>query len=495
MDSIITWKVLRYGRLAIQGKDHTDMSILGSKKEQENYNKKSAWLKYDDKQRKELNSLCEDYKEFLSECKTERECTAYAVKLLKKAGYEDLKEVIKKGKKLKEGDKVYAVNMDKAIAAFLIGKEPLENGMKILGAHIDSPRLDLKQVPLYEAGGQALLDTHYYGGIKKYQWVTVPLAMHGIVCKKNGENIIINIGEKEGDPVFTVSDLLVHLSQDQLAKTGANVVEGEDLNILVGNEPLKDEDKEAVKANIIKLLDDNYDIGEDDFLSAELELVPAGKARDLGLDRSMIIGYGHDDRVCAYTSLVAFLETKATDRTACCLLVDKEEIGSVGATGMQSLFFENVIAELINLEGDYSELKVRRALSNSHMLSSDVSAAFDPNYEAAFEKKNTAFLGKGIVFNKYTGTKGKSGANDANPEFFAKIRAALEKHEVNYHTAELGKVDVGGGGTIAYIMAKYDMQVIDAGVAVLSMHSPCEVVSKADVYETKEAYVAFLNEI
>lgn len=466
-----------------------------NKKEHDDYNKKAAWLKYDGKQRKNLNALCEDYKEFLSECKTERECTAFAIKLLEKAGYDDIREVIKKGKKLKEGDKVYAVNMGKAIAAFLIGKQPLENGMKILGAHIDSPRLDLKQVPLYESDGQALLDTHYYGGVKKYQWVTIPLAMHGVVCKKDGSQVIINIGEKDDDPVFTISDLLIHLSQDQLTKPGAKVVEGEALNILVGSEPLKDEDKDAVKSNIIKLLNDMYDIDEDDLLSAELELVPAGKARDLGFDRSMIAGYGHDDRVCAYTSLIALLETEETDRTACCLLVDKEEIGSVGATGMQSLFFENIVAELVNLEGDYSELKVRRALANSHMLSSDVSAAFDPNYGEAFEKKNTAFLGKGIVFNKYTGSKGKSGSNDANPEFFAKIRAALEKHEVNYHTAELGKVDLGGGGTIAYIMAKYDMQVIDAGVAVLSMHSPLEVVSKADVYETKEAYVAFLKEI
>ncbi|MCR5823530.1 MAG: aminopeptidase [Lachnospiraceae bacterium] len=457
--------------------------------------KANAWLKYNDKKRKEVNALAEDYKAFLSANKTERECVKSAVELAKKNGYKDLKDLIKAGTKLKAGDKVYYNNMGKALALFIIGTRPLEDGMKILGAHVDSPRLDLKQVPLYENTEQALLDTHYYGGIKKYQWVTLPLALHGVVAKKDGSVIELNIGEDENDPVFEVSDLLVHLAAKQVEKTGAKVIEGEDLNILVGSEPLKGIDKDAVKENLLKILKEKYDMDEDDFLSAEIEAVPAGPARDLGLDRSMITGYGHDDRVCAYTSLVAMLETKSVDRTAACLLVDKEEIGSVGATGMQSFFFENAIAELVNLTGDYSELKVRRALANSHMLSSDVSAAFDPNYPDVFETKNAAYFGKGIVYNKYTGVKGKSGSNDANAEYIAQIRAAMDKNDVAFQTAELGKIDVGGGGTIAYIMAKYNMQVIDAGVPVLCMHSPWEIVSKSDVYEAKQAYLAFLKEI
>ncbi len=457
--------------------------------------KKNAWLTYSASERKNLDKLCEDYKAFISDCKTERECAAESIAILKKHGYLDLDECVAKGKTLKSGDKVYKNNMGKAVAAFIVGKKPVEKGMIILGAHIDSPRLDLKQVPLYEDTEQALFDTHYYGGVKKYQWVTIPLALHGVIAKKDGTVVTVNVGEDPSDPVFEVTDILIHLAAKQLEKSGAKVIEGEALNVIVGSEPLKGEEKEAVKANVLKLLKDKYKITEDDFLSAEIEVVPAGRARDLGFDRSMITGYGHDDRVCAYTSLAAMIDTKETDRTAACLLVDKEEIGSVGATGMHSVFFENAVAELINLTTDYSELKVRRALANSVMLSSDVSAAYDANYPEVFEKKNTAYFGKGIVYNKYTGSRGKSGSNDANAEYFASIRAAMDKNKVAFQTAELGKVDVGGGGTIAYIMAKYNMQVIDAGVAVLCMHSPWEIVSKSDVYEAYKAYKAFLKEM
>lgn len=453
-----------------------------------------VWNTYTKQEMTQLEKLCKEYKEFISSCKTERESTVEAVKQAKAAGYRDLADVISAGVKLQPGDKVYSVCMKKSVVLFHIGTEPLENGMAILGAHIDTCRLDVKQNPLYEDGGFALLDTHYYGGIKKYQWVTIPLALHGVVAKKDGNVIDVNIGEDDKDPVFCVTDLLIHLASEQLQKKGAKVVEGENLDILVGSYPLKGEDKEAVKAGILKLLKDKYDIEEDDFLSAELTLVPAGKARDLGFDRSMILGYGHDDRVCAYTSLAAMLELKQAKRTACCLLVDKEEIGSVGATGMQSHFFENALAEVLNAMGCYSELAVRRCLQNSVMLSSDVSAGFDPLYANAFDKKNAAFLGHGMVFNKYTGARGKSGSNDANAEYMAKIRDIMDKHKVRFHTAELGKVDFGGGGTIAYIMSLYGMQVIDSGVAVLSMHAPWEVVSKIDVYETKKGYSAFLEE-
>ena len=453
-----------------------------------------VWNTYTKQEMTQLEKLCKEYKEFISSCKTERESTVEAVKQAKAAGYRDLADVISAGVKLQPGDKVYSVCMKKSVVLFHIGTEPLENGMAILGAHIDTCRLDVKQNPLYEDGGFALLDTHYYGGIKKYQWVTIPLALHGVVAKKDGNVIDVNIGEDDKDPVFCVTDLLIHLASEQLQKKGAKVVEGENLDILVGSYPLKGEDKEAVKAGILKLLKDKYDIEEDDFLSAELTLVPAGKARDMGFDRSMILGYGHDDRVCAYTSLAAMLELKQAKRTACCLLVDKEEIGSVGATGMQSHFFENALAEVLNAMGCYSELAVRRCLQNSVMLSSDVSAGFDPLYANAFDKKNAAFLGHGMVFNKYTGARGKSGSNDANAEYMAKIRDIMDKHKVRFHTAELGKVDFGGGGTIAYIMSLYGMQVIDSGVAVLSMHAPWEVVSKIDVYETKKGYSAFLEE-
>ena len=383
--------------------------------------------------------------------------------------------------------------MDKTSALYHIGKAPIENGMNILGAHIDSPRIDIKQNPLYEDNDFAMLDTHYYGGIKKYQWVTLPLAMHGVIVKKDGTIVNVVIGEDDNDPVLGISDLLVHLSQEQMQKTAAKVIDGEDLNIIIGSMPLKDEEKEAVKANAMKLIADRYGVDEEDFLSAELEIVPAGKARDFGLDRSMIIAYGQDDRVCAYTSLAAMLELDGEiEKTCCCLLVDKEEIGSVGATGMSSMFFENSVAELMNLMGDYSELKLRRALRNCKMLSSDVSAAFDPTYASAFEKKNSAFFGRGVVFNKFTGSRGKSGSNDANAEFVAEVRRVMDDSGVMFQTAELGRVDLGGGGTIAYISAKYGMQVIDSGVAVLSMHAPWEITSKADVYEAKKCYAAFL---
>lgn len=455
---------------------------------------KNAWNKYDENGIKEVFSFCEGYKDFMSKCKTERECVKESIEIAEKHGFVDLKEVIKSGKSLKAGDKVYANNMDKALVLFVIGTEPLEKGLKILGAHIDSPRLDLKQNPLYEDSELALLETHYYGGVKKYQWVTLPLAIHGVVAKKDGSKIDVVIGEDDNDPVVGISDLLIHLSADQLGKTAAKVIEGEDLNVLVGSMPLKDEEKNAVKANVLKLLKEKYDFEEEDFLSAELEVVPAGKARDYGLDRSMVMAYGHDDRVCSYTSLVALLEVENLDRTAVCLLVDKEEVGSIGATGMHSKFFENMVAEVMDRTEGYSELKMRRCLSSSRMLSSDVSAAFDPNYPGVMERKNSAFFGKGLVFNKYTGARGKGGCNDANAEYMAALRAMMEKHDVTFQTAELGKVDQGGGGTIAYILAEYGMEVIDCGVALQNMHAPWEIASKVDIYETKKGYVAFLKE-
>ena len=456
--------------------------------------RKNVWTNYGKKELAELEKLNKNYRHFLDHGKTERECVKAAVKQAKKEGFKDLKEVIRSGEKLQAGDRVYDVFMEKAIALFIIGSKDMEKGMNILGAHIDSPRLDLKQNPLYEDTELAYLDTHYYGGIKKYQWVAIPLALHGVVAKKDGSVVEINIGEEEDDPVFCISDLLIHLSGEQMEKKGAKVVEGEALNLLIGNMPLKDEEKDAVKRNVLNLLKEKYDIEEEDFLSAELEVVPAGKARECGLDRSMILAYGQDDRVCAYTSLEAILDTKKVKRTACCILVDKEEIGSVGATGMQSRFFENTVAELLNCMGVYSDLALRRTLANSKMVSSDVSAAYDPEYASVFEKKNAAYFAKGIVFNKYTGSRGKSGSNDANAEYMAELRKILEKHNVAFQTAELGKVDIGGGGTIAYILALYGMQVIDCGVAVMSMHAPWEIVSKADVYEAKKCYMAFLAE-
>ena len=457
-------------------------------------NEKCAWEKYDEQGIKEIFDFNEGYKNFMSLCKTERECVKETIRIAEENGYKNLDDVIKNGEALKAGDKVYANNMDKAIALFIVGERPMEDGMKILGAHIDSPRLDLKQNPLYEDTDLALLETHYYGGIKKYQWVTLPLAIHGVVCKKDGTKVDIVIGEDDNDPVIGISDLLVHLAQTQQEKKANKVIEGEDLNVLVGSIPLKGEEKDAVKANILKILNDKYGIEEEDFLSAELEIVPAGKARDYGIDRSMVMAYGHDDRVCSYTSLMAMLKVEKIDKTCVCLLVDKEEIGSVGATGMQSKFFENTVAEVMDRVGDYSDIKLRRALKNSKMLSSDVSAAFDPNYPSVMEKKNSAYFGKGLVFNKYTGSRGKGGCNDANPEFIAELRAIMDKHDVAFQTAELGKVDQGGGGTIAYILANYNMEVIDCGVALHNMHAPWEVASKVDIYEAMKGYYAFLLE-
>lgn len=457
--------------------------------------RENAWKKYSEEQVAELEEVSAAYRKFLDKGKTERECVKEIVKLAQKAGYKDIEKIISKDKKLKAGDKVYAVNMKKSVALFQIGKTPMEQGMNILGAHIDSPRLDVKQNPLYEDTDFAYMDTHYYGGIKKYQWVALPLAIHGVIVKKDGSTAEVVIGEDENDPVLCITDLLIHLSGEQLEKKAAKVIEGEQLDILVGSRPLAGTEKESVKANILKLLEDKYQITEEDFLSAELEIVPAGKAKNSGIDSSMIMAYGQDDRVCAYTSLAAMLEVEDPERITCCLLVDKEEIGSVGATGMQSRFFENVTAEVMERTGKYSELLLRRCLANSCMLSSDVSAAFDPLFAGSFEKKNAAYFGRGMVFNKFTGARGKSGSNDANAEYFAKIRRVMDDAGVAFQTAELGKVDQGGGGTIAYILALYGMEVIDCGVAVLNMHAPWELTSKADIYETKKGYEAFLKNV
>lgn len=461
---------------------------------------KNVWEKYDEEQLKVVNALSDAYRTFLDKGKTERECIDQIVNRIENEGYVELESLIKENKTLKAGDKVYSVCMNKSIVMYQIGKRSMVEGLNILGAHIDSPRLDVKQNPLYEDGGIAYLDTHYYGGVKKYQWVTLPLALHGVIVKKDGTTIEVNIGEEEDDPVFFVSDLLIHLAGEQLEKKAAKVIEGEALDIVVGNMPIinKDrekEEKEAVKKNVLQILKDMYDIEEEDFLSAEIEVVPAGCAREAGFDRSMVLAYGHDDRVCAFTSLEAMLEVDEPERTTCCILVDKEEIGSVGATGMQSRFFANTVAEVLNLLGEYSELNVRRCLAASFMLSSDVSAAFDPSYASSFDKKNAAFLGQGMVFNKFTGSRGKSGSNDANAEYIAQIRKIMDEGEISFQTAELGKVDVGGGGTIAYILALYGMNVIDCGVAVLNMHAPWEAISKADLMETKNGYKVFLQKI
>ena len=455
--------------------------------------RKTAWNTYNKTELRKLETVSKEYRAFLDAGKTERECVIGAIERAKAAGYRDLKEIIAENGKLKAGDRVYADCMGKAIMLFIVGKKTMEKGFNIIGAHIDSPRMDLKQNPLYEDTGIAYLDTHYYGGIKKYQWVTLPLALHGVVAKKDGTVVNVVIGEDENDPVVGISDLLIHLSAEQMQKKAAEVIGGEDLNVIIGGMPLKDEEKEPVKANMLKILKDKYGIEEEDFLSAEIEVVPAGKSRELGLDRSMIIGYGHDDRVCAFAQIKAMLDIKNTpDATCCCILADKEEIGSVGATGMHAKYFENTVAEIMNLTGEYSELKLRRALTNAHMLSCDVSAGFDPNFAGVFEKKNSAFLGQGVCFNKYTGARGKSGSNDANAEYMAKLRKWMDDAKVNYQTAELGRVDAGGGGTIAYICAEYGMEVIDSGVAVLSMHAPWEIISKADLYEAFKSYRAFL---
>ena len=450
--------------------------------------RKNAWLKYQNKQ--EVMDFAEGYKAFISLCKSERLATKEAERLLKENGFKNIKDV----KSLKAGDRVYALNKGKNVAAFIVGKEAIKDGLRILGAHIDSPRLDLKEHSIYEAKGFALGDTHYYGGVKKYQWVTIPLALVGVVCKKDGSVVEVNIGEDPKDPVVGVTDLLIHLAADQMAKSGAKVIEGEALDITLGSMPLNDEEKEPVKANVLKLLKDKYDIEEEDLVSAEIEIVPAGPARDYGLDRSMIAGYGHDDRSCAYTSLKALLDTKVVNKTACCILVDKEEIGSVGATGAHSLFFENVIAKLLELAGSSNPLwDARLALENSQMLSSDVSAGYDPLYASVSDTKNVAYLGEGLVFNKYTGSRGKSGSNDSMPEYYAFIRKTMDEAKVNWQNAELGKVDQGGGGTIAYILGNYNMSVIDAGIPVLNMHAPMEIVSKVDVYEAYLGYKAFLK--
>ena len=459
---------------------------------------KIAWEKYPEgNKREEVFQFAENYRKFISDCKTERECVDFFVEKAEKAGFVNLEKVIAEHTALKAGDRVYANNMGKGMALFVIGKESMEKGMNILGAHIDSPRLDLKQDPLYEDTDFAMLDTHYYGGIKKYQWVTLPLALHGVIAKKDGTVVEVNIGDKPGDPVFGVSDLLIHLSGEQLEKKAAKVIEGENLDLLIGSIPMQTEDekvKEKVKANIMNLLTKEYGIEEEDFLSAEIEVVPAGEAKDYGFDRSMIMGYGHDDRVCAYPSFEAMLVSENPEITSVCLLVDKEEIGSVGASGMQSRFFENTVAEVMAAAGSYSELALRRALAGSKVLSSDVSAAFDPNFPSVMTKRNTAYFGKGLVFNKYTGSRGKGGSNDANAEYIGKLRNIMDTNEVSFQTAELGKVDQGGGGTIAYILANYGMNVIDSGVPVLNMHAPWEIISKVDLYEAYRGYIAFLKE-
>lgn len=454
-----------------------------------------AWKDYNDEQLAELESLCEEYRQFLSAGKTERECTVLTVQMAEAAGYRNLEEIIEAGESVKVGDKVYAVNMKKAVILFHIGEEDIQKGMNILGAHIDSPRLDVKQNPMYEDSGLTYLDTHYYGGVKKYQWVALPLAIHGVVAKKDGSIVDVVIGEDENDPVVSVTDLLPHLAAKQMEKKAAVVIEGEKLDVLIGSRPLAGEKKDAVKANMLKILKEKYGMEEEDFLSAELEIVPAGKARETGIDRSMIMSYGQDDRVCAFTSLKAILDVKEVKKTACCILVDKEEIGSVGATGMESRFFENTIAELLACMGKEGDLALRRTLKNSKMLSSDVNAAYDPLYADAYEKKNASFAGCGMVFSKFTGSRGKSGSNDANAEYIAQIRKIMDDAKVRFQLAELGGVDVGGGGTIAYILALYGMDVIDCGVAVLNMHAPWEITSKADVYETKRGYEVFLRDM
>lgn len=455
----------------------------------------SAWKKYSKKDLKSVNKLSERYCEFLNESKTERECVSYIVKKAEKNGYLPLRDAVAAQKPLQPGDRIYVNQMGKAVLMFIIGSEPLENGMKIVGSHIDSPRLDLKQNPLYEEGGFAYADTHYYGGIKNYQWVARQLSLHGTVVKKDGTAINVRIGEDDGDPVVGVSDLLIHLAKDQMSKPASEAINAEKLDIILAGRPLKGKNEKPVREHVLELMQEKYGIDEEDLISAEIEAVPAEKARDFGLDRSMIIGYGHDDRCCAYASLEAILNISGIpEKTVCCMMVDKEEIGSVGATGMRARYFENAVAEMIALNGsEYSELKLRRCLENSAMLSCDVSAGYDPMFDTAFEKKNAAYIGNGVCYNKYTGSRGKSGSNDANAEFMAAVRAIMDDNDVTWQTAELGKVDVGGGGTIAYICALYGMNVIDSGIAVLNMHAPQEIISKADLYEAEKAYLAFMN--
>ncbi|MEG0642234.1 MAG: aminopeptidase [Clostridium sp.] len=455
----------------------------------------SFWDKASSKEIESVMKFNEGYKGFLDNSKTERESVSTIVNFAEENGYKNLEDYINNSQKIVPGDRIYAINKEKAIVLFNIGNEPMVKGMNIIGSHIDAPRIDLKPNALYQDEELALFETHYYGGIKKYQWVTIPLAMHGVFVKQNGEKINVVIGEDEADPVLYITDLLIHLSSTQMDKKLAKGIEGEDLNILVGSIPLKEGDsKQKVKANILKILYDKYGIIEEDFVSAEIEIVPAGRARDVGLDRSMVMGYGQDDRVCAYTSLIAISEINNQTKTVAALFVDKEEIGSVGATGMESKFFENTVAEIMNLLGDYSDLNIRRALASSNMLSADVTAAMDPIYKSVLEKNNAAYMGKGVVLTKYTGSRGKSGCNDANAEFVGKLRNIFNNNSITWQTAELGKVDQGGGGTIAYILAQYGMEVIDCGVALLSMHAPFEISSKADVYETYRAYKVFMIE-
>lgn len=454
-------------------------------------------MKYGETEKKNVKTLAGMYKEFLDAGKTERECAANISRIAREHGYRDLEEILENGESLKAGDKVYAVNMNKAVIMMEIGTDPIEKGMLLVGSHIDSPRLDIKQKPLYENSGMAYLDTHYYGGIKKYQWVASPLALHGTVVKKDGSVIEVSIGENPEDPVIGVTDILVHLSAKQMEKPGSTVIEGEALDLLVGSTPAESEDEEkkenAVKEYINQLLKEKYNIEEEDFVSAELEAVPAGKARDFGLDASMIMAYGQDDRICAFCSLMGFLYSEQTSKTKVCLFVDKEEIGSVGATGMHSHFLENTVAEVMNALGQYSELKLRRAMKNSKMLSADVSAGYDPLFSEAFEKNNSSFLGKGPTINKYTGSRGKSGSNDASAEYLGKLRGIFDSRNVVYQTAELGKIDVGGGGTIAFIPAAYGMDVVDLGIPVLNMHAQYEICSKVDVYEASRCYKAFYD--
>jgi len=453
----------------------------------------NAWKKYDAAALAKLEEISKKYRNYLDNGKTERECVTETVEMAKAAGYIDLNDAIKAGKQLVPGDKVYVNVMGKAIMLFHMGEKSLEEGINIIGSHVDSPRIDIKQNPFFENDGFAYADTHYYGGIKKFHWVARALALHGVVAKTDGTVVNVVIGEDADDPVVGISDLLIHLSGEQMSKKASEVISGEGLDIMLGGKPMEGEEKNAVLAGVLKILKDKYDIEEEDMISAEIEVVPADKARDYGLDRSMILGYGHDDRVCAYASLEAILDLPAVPTyTCCCLLSDKEEIGSVGATGAKALYFENAMAELIGLTGSYSELKLRRALANSRMLSCDVSAGFDPLYPAAFEKKNAAMLGNGVCYNKFTGSRGKSGSNDANAEFIARLRKIMADNDISWQTAELGKVDVGGGGTIAYICALYGMEVIDSGVPVLSMHAPLEVINKADLYEAVKAYKAFM---
>lgn len=451
--------------------------------------RKNAWTTYSEEETAKVMELGSDYRGYLDRSKTERECAKETISRVEKAGYKDLDSV----SSLKPGDRIYVNTMGKAVQLYIIGEKPIEKGLNIVGAHIDSPRMDIKQNPMYEDSDLCYLDTHYYGGIKKYQWVALPLALHGVVAKKDGTIVNIVIGEDDDDPVVGISDLLIHLSATQLDKKGSVVIEGEDLDVIVGGMPLKDTEKDKVKSQVLQILKDKYNFEEEDFLSAEIEVVPAGRSRDFGLDRSMVIGYGHDDRVCAYAELEAMLGVEGIpEYTCCCILADKEEIGSVGATGMQAKYFENAVAEIMDKCGDYSELKLRKALASSKMLSCDVSAGFDPSYAYAFEKKNAAFLGRGVCFNKFTGSRGKGGSNDANAEYIGKLRAIMDENSVAFQTAEIGKVDQGGGGTIAFICALYGMNVIDSGVPVLSMHAPWEIISKADLYEAVKAYNAFL---